>query len=175
MQDTHAKNEADGTIETLTTQLQRRKKELDVLEAELEREEAELEVIQDGLKGWYTAWFLQYLGFILFVLLDKTLPFQRQIESKQKDLAPWTTKINAKQSAVDLAESERSMLSEKAAGAQLAVNEAVSALERLRADRSSRENELADLSRERRNLERQVKEGETRLAVCHPRDFVIDA
>jgi hypothetical protein len=51
MQDTHAKNEADGTIETLATQLEKRKKELDALEAELEREEAELGVIQEGLKG----------------------------------------------------------------------------------------------------------------------------
>ena len=62
MQDTHTKNEADGTIETLTTQLQKRKTELDALEAELEREEAELEVIQEGLKGKCSIQFSRMLG-----------------------------------------------------------------------------------------------------------------
>jgi structural maintenance of chromosome 4 len=96
---------------------------------------------------------------------DKTLPFQRQIEAKQKDLAPWTAKVNAKQSEVDLGESERAMLAEKATGAQAAVDEAVSTLEKLRADRAFKENELADLNRERKNLDKQVKEGGAKLAV----------
>ena len=58
------------------------------------------------------------------------------------------------------------MLAEKATGAQAAVDEAVSALEKLRADRSSKESEIAVLNRERKNLEKQVKEGEAKLAVC---------
>lgn len=176
IQDTHAKNEADGTIETLTTQLKKRKKELDALETELEREEAELEVIQDGLKGWCTAWFSDFIDIhiIRSALPDKTLPFQRQIEAKQNDLAPWTAKINVKQSEVDLAASERSMLAEKASGAQSAVDEAVSALEKLRADRVSKENELADLSRQRKVLEKQVKEAEAKLAVrLYSKDVII--
>ncbi|KAF8324062.1 RecF/RecN/SMC protein [Clavulina sp. PMI_390] len=142
--DTHAKSEADSTIETLSATLKKRKRELEGLEAELEGEEAELERVQDGLK-------------------DKTLPFQREIEAKQKDLAPWTAKINAKQAEFDLAESERAMLTEKATGAQAAVDEAEAALEQLRSDRESKSKEIAQLNKERKNLLQQIKEAEGNL------------
>jgi len=50
----------------------------------------------------------------------------------------------------------------------------VSALEKLRADRVSKENELADLSRQRKVLEKQVKEAEAKLAVrLYSKDVII--
>lgn len=97
---------------------------------------------------------------------DKTLPFQRQIETKQKELAPWTTKINSKQAEVDLAESERAMLAEKATGAQAAVDEATAALEKLQAEKENKERELSELNRERKTLQKQIKDGSTQLSVC---------
>lgn len=57
------------------------------------------------------------------------------------------------------------MLTEKATGAQAAVDEATSALEQLRTDRESKEAEVAQLTKERKTLQQKVKEGDAKLKV----------
>ena len=39
--------------------------------------------------------------------------YSNQIEERQRELAPWLEKINAKQSAIDVAQSEYNLLEEK--------------------------------------------------------------
>ena len=46
-------------------------------------------------------------------MADKTRSFHDQIEVKQKELQPWTIKVNEKQAAIDLAKSERETLARK--------------------------------------------------------------
>lgn len=69
---------------------------------------------------------------------DKTQVFHDQIEGRQKELQPWTAKINAKQAEIDLAASERDMLAKKAEAAKTASEEAQEALEKLRADHGAK-------------------------------------
>ena len=46
-------------------------------------------------------------------MADKTRSFHDQIEVKQKELQPWTIKINEKQADIDLAKSERETLARR--------------------------------------------------------------
>ena len=68
------------------------------------------------------------------MLPDKTQAFHEQIELKQKELQPWTAKINAKQAEVDVAVSERDTLVKKVEAVKSARKEAQDALDGLRAD-----------------------------------------
>jgi chromosome segregation ATPase len=65
---------------------------------------------------------------------DKTQVFHDQIEVKQRELQPWTAKINTKQAEVDVATSERDALAKKAEAVKRAGKEAQNALEKLQAD-----------------------------------------
>ena len=69
---------------------------------------------------------------------DKTQVYHEQIEAKQKELQPWTTKINAKQKDLDVAQSERDMLAKKAEAAKVALDEAKATLEQLKEDENAK-------------------------------------
>jgi structural maintenance of chromosome 4 len=60
--------------------------------------------------------------------------FHDQIEVKQKELQPWTAKINSKQAEIDVASSERDALAQKAAALKEARKEAQENLENLQGD-----------------------------------------
>lgn len=64
--------------------------------------------------------------------------FHDQIEAKQKDLQPWTAKINAKKAEVTVATSERDALAKKAKVAQEAIEEASTTLHQLREDQQTK-------------------------------------
>ena len=64
--------------------------------------------------------------------------FHDQIEVKQKELQPWTAKINAKQAEIDVASSERDALAKKAEDIKQAGKEALEALEKLQKDQSKK-------------------------------------
>lgn len=57
---------------------------------------------------------------------------------KQKELQPWTTKINTKQTEIDIATSERDALAKKTTIAKEAMLEAQSSLETLQADQKAK-------------------------------------
>lgn len=57
---------------------------------------------------------------------------------KQKELQPWTAKINTKQAEIDVASSERDALAKKAEVIKRASKEAQEALEKLQADREGK-------------------------------------
>ena len=98
--------------------LKKAKDSLQTNEIELEREEETLAEIQDSLKGmcnWNRLYFLFLLtNFDLMCRIDKTQVFQDKINIKQAELQPWTTRMNAKQSEIDVALSERDALAKKA-------------------------------------------------------------
>ena len=75
-----------------------------------------------------------YMCFISNVCADKTQGFHDQIEVKQKELQPWTAKINTKQAEIDVASSERDALAKKAEGLKQALREAQENLENLQGD-----------------------------------------
>lgn len=77
---------------------------------------------------------------------DKTQVFHDQIEVKQKELQPWTTRINAKKAGIDIATSERDALARKAAGLQDAVKDAQNDLELQQAAQQAKVSHLSCLS-----------------------------
>lgn len=60
-------------------------------------------------------------------------------------MAPWTAKIVAKQSEVDMAQSEHDLLEQRQRNAQTQYREAVSALETLKRSQASKEDEIREL------------------------------
>lgn len=68
--------------------------------------------------------------------LDKTQVFHDQIEVKQKELQPWTAKINQKQTKIDNASSEREAIVERAEALTAASEEAKNTLEGLESDQA---------------------------------------
>jgi structural maintenance of chromosome 4 len=88
-------------------------------EANLEGEEKMLEGIQDSLKGGFMVSL--HLSPFLIWILDKTQVFHEQIKTKQKELQPWTAKINIKQAAIDIVSSEQDVCTKKVTGLKDAV------------------------------------------------------
>ncbi|GLB43651.1 putative SMC proteins Flexible Hinge domain containing protein [Lyophyllum shimeji] len=145
--DTSARTKALRDIEDNTEKIEREKKKADKFEAELVVEEKELEKIRDSLK-------------------DKTQVFHDQIELKQKELQPWTAKINAKQAEVDVASSERDALAKKAETREAARKDAQDTLEGLNSDHAVKVKEHEKLQETKANLQRQTQAAERKVQDC---------
>ncbi|KAG0213303.1 hypothetical protein BGX33_002962 [Mortierella sp. NVP41] len=124
--DNHSLSENQSWIRNHESDLVKHQNEMEKLERSLVAAEEELEVIRESLKG-------------------KTEEFSQQIEVHQKELAPWTAKIVAKQSEVDMAQSEHDLLEQRAKNAQSIHQEAEAALEALKRSQSSKEAEILEL------------------------------
>ncbi|KAK8849453.1 hypothetical protein IAR55_004786 [Kwoniella newhampshirensis] len=142
--DGHAKSEALASIENYVAELKTNRKKVADLEDKLESEQAELEEVVDSLK-------------------DKTAVFTTQIEAKQRELEPWTAKISEKQSAIDVAQSERDLLAQKATGIQEALAEAKANLQSLKEGDGSKQEEYAALKKEAFKVKRQLADSEAKL------------
>lgn len=99
--------------------------------------------------------------------VDKTAEFTIQIEARQRELEPWTTKISEKQSAVDVATSERDALAQKATGMQTAIDEARAALAALKDGDGSKHQEYNDLKREAAKAKKELATKEADIEVRH--------
>ncbi|KAJ7703280.1 RecF/RecN/SMC [Mycena rosella] len=151
--DKSAQLKAQHTIEDSIEKMDKEKGKLEAFETSLVQEEKILEGIRDSLK-------------------DKTQIFHDQIESKQKDLQPWTTEINAKKAEVDVATSEREALSKKAQAVLDAAEEASVNLQQLQLDQQARlaqqeshksekiaqQTAMANVEKKFKNAQREVQE-----------------
>lgn len=99
------------------------------------------------------------------MVLDKTDVFTTKIEAKQRELEPWTAKISEKQSAIDVATSERDLLAQKASGAQTALEDARANLESLKAGDGSKQEEYGALEKEAAKVKKQLGESEAKVEV----------
>ncbi|KAK4463285.1 putative structural maintenance of chromosomes protein 4 [Cladorrhinum samala] len=96
--------QAEQTIEECAEDIEKRTKEIENIERWIQEEEETLTRIRESLKG-------------------KTQHLSDQIAAKQKSLEPWKEKINQKQSAIAVAESEMAILEEKAKAGGVALGE----------------------------------------------------
>lgn len=136
--------DAQSIIETCTADIERSGGEIAAMEKRMKAEEKELTKIRENLKG-------------------KTQAFSDQIATKQKSLEPWNEKINQKQSAIAVAESELAILHEKANAGAVALEEMQSKLASIE---EGREGKLAELERcksERAKLEKDAARVESEL------------
>ncbi|KAI8366600.1 hypothetical protein BD560DRAFT_490754 [Blakeslea trispora] len=135
---------AQESIKKNTEELKQRRKELAELEKQLKKEEEKLEEINRELKG-------------------KTDGFLAQIEHHQKELAPWTEKINEKQKAIDVKRSESEILAERIVSGEKAVNEAEEHVKRLEEAILQKKKESKDLPKRIKELTTEIKELEAFL------------
>ncbi|KAG2337616.1 hypothetical protein BDR05DRAFT_970038 [Suillus weaverae] len=135
--DEQSKKQADNTIQDSDAKIKAKKREIAEHEANLEKEEKVLEGIRDSLK-------------------DKTQVFHGQIEAKQKELQPWTAKINVKQAAIDVASSERDALAKKATGLKDAVTQAEGQLAELQVEQEGKLNELNSLRTKKAEVQKKL-------------------
>lgn len=136
--------DADETIEQCGEDIQTRTEEITSLEQLVKKEEAELGNIREDLKG-------------------KTQAFSDQIATKQKSLEPWQEKINQKQSAIAVAESELNILKEKANAGTVALEELESKITSIEKRRKEKQEELAACQTEKVELEEEAKEAEAEI------------
>ena len=141
-----ASTEADETIEQCGQEIESRSQELASLEDQVKEEEAELAKIRDGLKG-------------------KTQAFSDQIASKQKSLEPWMEKINQKQSAIAVAESELSILQEKAGAGAVAIEELEAKAVSIEKAKAAKRDELKVCESEKAELLKEAAKMESELQV----------
>ncbi|KAG6878031.1 hypothetical protein C0993_000571 [Termitomyces sp. T159_Od127] len=139
--DTNAKAKAIRDVEEYTEKIEREKKKVEDYETKLIEEEKALESIRDSLR-------------------DKTQVFHDQIEIKQKELQPWTAKINAKQAEIDVASSERDALVKKAEALEVARQEAQDTLQGLNSDHVVKVREYEKLKDSKANLQRDLQAAE---------------
>lgn len=136
--------DAEETIEQCTEDIQTRAEEITALEEQIKEEEAELNSIRDALKG-------------------KTQAFSDQIATKQKSLEPWQEKINQKQSAIAVAESELNILKEKANAGAVALEEMESKIGSIEQRRKEKQQELKACQKEKVELEKEAEEVESEI------------
>jgi structural maintenance of chromosome 4 len=132
-----ASNEAQSTILGCTTDIKSSTQEIAAMEKRMKAEEQQLVSIRESLKG-------------------KTQAFSDQIAAKQKSLEPWNGKINQKQSAIAVAESELAILHEKANAGAVALEETQAKVESIEEGRKAKSIELEQCKLERAKLEKEL-------------------
>ncbi|KAG7009061.1 structural maintenance of chromosomes protein 4 [Physcia stellaris] len=129
-----AGSEANSLIQKHSDDIERNTAEIAALEKNVRSEEKELAAIRESLKG-------------------KTQAFSDQIADKQKSLEPWNEKINEKQSAIAVAQSELDILRERASAGAVALRETQDKIQGIKASREAKRNEIGGLEQQKLQLE----------------------
>lgn len=137
--------DAVSTIESCTEQIESSSRDVASLEKRISTEEAGLASVRESLKG-------------------KTQVFSDQIAAKQKSLEPWNEKINQKQSAIAVAESELTILHEKSNAGAVALEETRAKIASIQAARDGKTSELEDCQKEKAKLEKEASKVSAELA-----------
>jgi structural maintenance of chromosome 4 len=139
-----ASTDAQSTIENCSTEIEQSAQEIAAMEKRMKAEEQELATIRESLKG-------------------KTQAFSDQIAAKQKSLEPWNEKINQKQSAIAVAESELAILAEKANAGAVALEEMQTKFANIEQGREAKLAELEQCKSERVKLEKEAARVDSEL------------
>ena len=131
-----AGSEARSLIEKHSDDIERNTAEITALETAMRTEEKELAAIRDSLKG-------------------KTQAFSDQIAIKQKSLEPWNQRVNDKQSAIAVAQSELDILRDKASAGAVAIREIREKIHGIEEGRESRSAELEEVKTQKTYLEKE--------------------
>ncbi|KAL7799237.1 RecF/RecN/SMC N terminal domain-containing protein [Trichoderma ceciliae] len=138
--------EADETIEQCGADIETRAQEITALEKLAKEEESELNKIRESLKG-------------------KTQVFSDQIAVKQKSLEPWMEKINQKQSAIAVAESEMNILQEKANAGAVALQELEAKISSIEEGKVAKQKELKACQAEKEKLTKEAEKMKSELQI----------
>ncbi|WFD30481.1 Structural maintenance of chromosomes protein 4 [Malassezia sp. CBS 17886] len=128
-----ATSEARATMQDTAVEISTLEKDVSSHEASLEREQSALEAICEMLNG-------------------KTQALNDSLQAKQAELAPWHAKINDHTAARGVLREERELLAARGSDAAQRVDDAVCALDGLRAELAAKEEESAALAAEKSTL-----------------------
>lgn len=141
-----SRTEADETIEQCSEEIEIRSNDVAELEEQVKSEEAELGKIREALKG-------------------KTQEFSDQIAAKQKSLEPWIEKINQKQSAIAVAESELSILQEKANAGAVAIEDLRGKIASIEESKAAKKKEFKTCNAQKTELLQEAEKMQSELKV----------
>ncbi|KKK20217.1 hypothetical protein AOCH_005760 [Aspergillus ochraceoroseus] len=146
-----AGSECQSLVQKHTDDIEKKTKETTELEKEVQIEEGELSTIREGLKG-------------------KTQGLSDQITAKQKSLEPWDEKINKKQSALAVAQSELDILQEKSNAGAVLLEEARCKVSSIEDTIAQKEEDLEECKGQRSALDEQVAQLKNDLKKYSTRD-----
>ncbi|KAL6696539.1 RecF/RecN/SMC N terminal domain-containing protein [Trichoderma pleuroticola] len=138
--------EAVETIEQCGADIETRSQEIEAMETLAKEEEAELTNIRESMKG-------------------KTKVFSDQIAVKQKSLEPWIEKINQKQSAIAVAESEMNILQDKANAGAIALQELEAKITSIEEGKVAKQKELKACQTEKAKLTKEAEKMKSELDI----------
>ena len=133
-----ATSEASSLIQKFTDDIKRNNAETTSLEASMKTELDELASIRESLAS-------------------KTLTFSDDIAIKQKQLEPWTEKINQKQSAMAVVQSELDILRERASAGEIALHELHNKTDVIKQALEQKIAEVEDIKNEKARSEKECK------------------
>lgn len=133
-----AASECQSMVEKYSDDIERKTGETTQLEQEMQAEEKELESIRESLKG-------------------KTQGLSDQIAAKQKSLEPWNEKINQKQSAAAVAQSELDILRERSNAGAVLLEEARGKIGTIEETLQSKQTDLEERQAQKETLEGEVE------------------
>ncbi|KAJ6178765.1 Structural maintenance of chromosomes protein [Penicillium mononematosum] len=133
-----AASECQSLVEKFTYDIEKKTAETTQFEKEMVIEEKELNSIREGLKG-------------------KTQGLSDQIAEKQKSLEPWNAKINEKQSAVAVAQSELDILRERGNAGTVLLEEAQAKVVSIEESLQAKQNDLEERQAQKETLESEVE------------------
>ncbi|KAJ3336067.1 hypothetical protein HDU93_003717 [Gonapodya sp. JEL0774] len=160
----HEISELEEKIRNAITDLKSLEAEGARLAKDKEKEETVLDTIRDGLRGANALRALVVRKFTKVTIpTGKTEPFQREIEAKQRQLAPLVEKCNEKHSALDVAVSELKMLEEKSGAAK--VQEAALTVKAEEAKRLyvAKEAEIQESENRMKKIPMQIQQQQTQI------------
>ena len=140
-----AGSEANGLIQKHSDDIERNNMEIISLNKNRKFEEQELIAIRDSLKG-------------------KTQAFSDQIALKQKSLEPWNEKINEKQSAIAVAQSELEILRERASAGEVVLEETKAKIQAIEQAKVAKMTELEGIKAQRSQVKKESEMLQQELA-----------
>ncbi|KAF2001062.1 RecF/RecN/SMC protein [Amniculicola lignicola CBS 123094] len=118
---------------------------------DVERDNAEIKELEKEMKAE-----AKELETIRISLAGKTQGLSDEIAAKQKSLEPWSAKINEKQSAIAVAQSELEILRERESSGAVAISELEAKITAYQESKEAKSEELAECKAEKKRVEKEV-------------------
>lgn len=134
----YSRSEAETLTKQYAADLERYAEEMEEMEQMMKVEEKELERVRIALAG-------------------KTQGLSDEIAAKQKSLEPWSAKINEKQSAMAVAQSELDILHERQNAGAKGIAEVETKIEALQEAKASKAAELQDCKVEKKQIAKELQ------------------
>jgi structural maintenance of chromosome 4 len=138
----YGRSEAEKLAKEYAVDIERYNEEIAEIESNMKKEEKELETIRSSLAG-------------------KTQGLSDEIAAKQKSLEPWSAKINEKQSAIAVAQSELDILRERENAGAKGIAEVEAKIEALQETKQAKAAELDECRAEKKRVEKDAQKMQT--------------